>query len=283
MKYKLIAYLVLGMVLVIGGVQSMSAFGQMGPNRSSSNIFEPGFSRPPTNGGPAINYNPYPNQPQYPQQVPQVVPGISMPNPNAASVRPQQALVINKDGSVERIEKEQGTPFSQDEMVAISESRQKLHEALAKLRSPDSSDAARKEAKELYAKYLKAEFKSDQETRRAQVDRLEKQVEQLRKQLVKRDEAQDKMIELRLQLIENDASGLSFPESWSNPMSGYDVNYGPIVTAPNALQINQDATTRYGLPGAGPGMYVPNQMYPMQPTNPPQNNVPKGKTNIPTY
>ena len=127
------------------------------------------------------------------------------------------AFILKKsDGTFEQIEKEPGVPFSPEEMQQVNEARQKLHEAISQVRSPDVVEAKKKESKDLIAKYLKAEFKADQESRREQVERLEKQVEQLRKQLTKRDESQDKLIELRLQLLENDAAGLSFPDSWGS-------------------------------------------------------------------
>ncbi len=123
---------------------------------------------------------------------------------------------VNKDGIIESIKKEPGANLSKKEFDLLNETRQKVQNAVSQLRSPDADESKRKDAKELIAKYLKAEFQADQGSRREQVERLEKQVEQLKNQLSKRDESQDKLIELRLQLLENDASGLSFPESWGN-------------------------------------------------------------------
>ena len=139
--------------------------------------------------------------------------------------------VVKKDGSIERIEKEPGTKLSKEEFNLINETRQKVQSAVSQLRSPDADESKRKDAKELIAKYLKVEFQADQESRREQLKRLESQVEQLKKQLSKRDESQDKLIELRLQLLENDASGLSFPESWGNlpglPPMNSNVHFHP--------------------------------------------------------
>ena len=129
---------------------------------------------------------------------------------------PSSFTVVKKDGSIERIQKEPGTKLSIEEFNLINETRQKVQSAVSQLRSPDAVESKRKESKELIAKFLKVEFQADQESRRELVKRLEKQVEQLKKQLSKRDESQDKLIELRLQLLENDALGLSFPESWGN-------------------------------------------------------------------
>ena len=139
--------------------------------------------------------------------------------------------VVNKDGRIERIEKEPGTRLSKEEFDLLNVTRQIVENAVSQLRSPDTDESKRKDAKELIAKYLKSEFQSDQKSRRNHVERLEKQVEQLKKQLSKRDESQDKLIELRLQLLENDASGLSFPESWGNlpglPPMNSNVHFHP--------------------------------------------------------
>ena len=129
---------------------------------------------------------------------------------------PQNFTIVTKDGTIERINNEPGDRLSKEEFDQVSETRQRIQNAVSQIRSIDVDEAKKKEAKELIAKYLKAEFQSDQESRREQVERLEKQVEQLKKQLTKREESQGKLIELRMQLLENDASGLSFPDSWGN-------------------------------------------------------------------
>jgi len=200
------------------------------------------YPHPATSGNVPQGYR----TPQYPHAVP------------SAHNRRGQMTAINKDGSVERIEKELGTPFTQEEIQRNMEARQKIQRAVAAIKSPDSDDSTKEESKQLIIKYLKSEFQWDQEGRREQLERLEKQVEQLKKQLTKREESQDKLIELRLQLLENDASGLSFPDSWSNinnnsfpsanPLQDFYTNADPNVL-PNGNSHN------YGQGNYGQGNY----------------------------
>ena len=173
--------------------------------------------------------------------------GFPGPMPGMVGYVSPGFTVVNKDGRIERIEKEPGTKLSKEEVDQINETRQKVQSAVSQMSSPDGDESKRKDAKELIAKYLKAEFQADQQSRREQVERLEKQVEQLKNQLSKRDESQDKLIELRLQLLENDASGLSFPQSWGNllvlpPMNGtfptYSINRGMQPSIPGQTYYN---------------------------------------------
>jgi len=94
------------------------------------------------------------------------------------------------------------------------EGRQALREAQSKLRAADSSESDKKEARAAIEKFLGDEFERDQKMRRDQVERLEEQISKLRKQLDKREQSKTKIIDLRMQLMENDAEGLSFPESF---------------------------------------------------------------------
>lgn len=194
---------------------------------------------------------------------------------------PQQALKstrstksplfrFNTDGTIERVEKEPGVPFSPEEVQQSMDARQRLQNTVSLMKAPDADEAKKKDAKQLIANYLKAEFQWDQEARREQLDRLEKQIDLLKKQLTKREESQEKLIELRLQLLENDASGLSFPEAWANLSDGQ--SHWP-TTGPNAS--GPPPSSPYPSPNVyGNGMiYRPSQNpnYPNPPiySNPP--------------
>ena len=201
-------------------------------------IYPAGSPVPPTVNGyiapPGMLIQPYTPQvryPVYPGGMSGYPGGMSGTMPGMGSHGSPRYTVVNKDGSIESIGKEPGAKLSKEEFDLLNETRQKVQNAVSQLRSPDTDESKRKDAKELIAKYLKAEFQSDQKSRRDHVERLEKQVEQLKKQLSKRDESQDKLIELRLQLLENDASGLSFPESWVNlpglPPMNSNVHFHP--------------------------------------------------------
>lgn len=210
-------------------------------------------------------------QPQFHQNGP-------MPNHDPISMRQRKnfPFIIKKDGTLERIEKEPGVPFMPEEAQQGMEAREKLQSAVQLMKSPDADEAKKKEAKLLIAKYLKAEFQWDQDGRREQVERLEKQVVELKKQLSRREESQDKLIELRIQLMENDAAGLSFPESWSNIASGGTNGPPPAYGPPHGPQ----SFPQYTSPNvSGSGMiYRPSepQNAPIQPnTNPNSSQPPK--------
>ena len=120
------------------------------------------------------------------------------------------------------------------------EDHRELRDSLSKLRASDASESDKKAARETIEKFLEDEFERDQKNRREHVERLEEQVSKLRKQLDKRQESQAKIIALRMQLLENDAEGLSFPEGFNelqnmnggNPRSGYPPNTS-YVAPPN--------------------------------------------------
>ena len=256
MKRKFAFYLLVSTVLATGAAGGIQVFGQSGrePNRHPNNG-PVGLPNLPTTSPATSNPAGYPPQPTLggfyvppgnlshsigPQPIgPPYLAAPQFAYPGGPGV-PMQGIfghgspgftVVNKDGRIERIEKEPGTRLSKEEFDLLNVTRQIVENAVSQLRSPDTDESKRKDAKELIAKYLKSEFQSDQKSRRNHVERLEKQVEQLKKQLAKRDESQDKLIELRLQLLENDASGLSFPESWVNlpglPPMNSNVHFHP--------------------------------------------------------
>lgn len=93
--------------------------------------------------------------------------------------------------------------------------QQQLGEAVRVLQNPESTDEQRSTAREFVQQALRQQFASDLENRRKQLAAMEKQLTQLREQLTRRADAMEKLVDLRLQLLENEASGLAFPEAWS--------------------------------------------------------------------
>ncbi len=93
--------------------------------------------------------------------------------------------------------------------------QQQLGEAVRALQNPESSDEQRSTAREFVQQALRQQFETDLENRQKQLAAMEKQLTRLREQLAKRAEAMEKLVDLRLQLLENEASGLAFPEEWS--------------------------------------------------------------------
>ncbi len=226
MRRKFATYLIAGTLLAASVAGTIRVYGQGGP--IPKNNFAPNSN---SNYQPAPSYQPTPfNQPTpfYSPVPPSAIPlGSNNPPVNGWGQHPtnyypiqsgnsRRIYIQDKDGNFEPIEKEQGALHSPENMQKIVKTEQQMQNALSVIRSPDSNEATKKEAKDFVAKYLKAEFKADQDSRRGHVERLEKQVEQLRKQLTNRDESQDRLIELRMQLLENDATGLSFPDAWAN-------------------------------------------------------------------
>ena len=282
MKRNFTAYLVLGAILFAGVASSMQVLGQSGPNRQMNGFPSNGPGIGPGNG-PYQNPIGPTNPPVYTTQGIPLNPMYGTPTvgyaiPHMPNGRP--AVIVKKDGTIDRIEKEPGVPFSPEEMQAINETKQKLQIAVAQIKSPDAEATKKKEAKEFIARYLKAEFQADQESRREQVERLEKQVEQLKTQLAKREESQDKLVELRLQLLENDASGLSFPDSWGSlsgqpPYAGYPMQ-PPVIGSPSQPYPAQPSYQPYPMPiqpyapnsGYGPSTNLPTQIDPSNPSKP---------------
>jgi hypothetical protein len=127
-------------------------------------------------------------------------------------------------------------------MVHPRDDRQEeVRQAIAKFKSPRSNDQEKKEAKEKITTYLRDVYQRDQKHRRDQIARLEAQLDRLKKQVEKHDAAQGKMIDLRIQMLETEADGLSFPDSWMN------------LSGPGA-PIPMPGPWSPGMPGMQPGL-----------------------------
>lgn len=210
MKWKFASYMTLGCVLAFGAFNALRSDAQQ-PGGPPPGSLPPGSLRreiPPRNvqeRGPDIRgYTPPPS-----------LPGNSFLGtfglPNSPRMVPSTRTIRNPDGTEVHV-----TEMRLTEDIRMSnEDHQELRESLSKLRSNDASESDKKAARETIEKFLKDEFERDQKNRREHVERLEEQVSKLRKQLDKRQESQAKIIALRMQLLENDAEGLSFPEGFN--------------------------------------------------------------------
>ncbi|MEQ1826195.1 MAG: hypothetical protein ABL921_09615 [Pirellula sp.] len=112
-----------------------------------------------------------------------------------------------------------GIPTAGFPIGPIQGMSEETRQAIAKLQSTNSSESDKAEAKETIRQYLKEIFDKDQKSRRDHVARLEEQIQRLKQQLDKRQDARSKLIELRLQLLENEGEGLGFPDSWRDMQS----------------------------------------------------------------
>ena len=110
-----------------------------------------------------------------------------------------------------------------------SPEQEKLREAIEVLRTDESSDTQQEEAKEQIEELLGEQFDADLEHREKQIADLEAQIVKLKQQLAKRREAKQRLIELRLELLINEAEGLGFPSAWN---SGPGPGGPPIIGAP---------------------------------------------------
>jgi hypothetical protein len=123
-----------------------------------------------------------------------------------------QELMVFVDGKFKVLTEDINNVQNQE---AANTGRSLLNEATQTLRADNASEEKRAEAKKIVTQYLEAHFDHDQNKRREQLESLEAQVVKLKAQLEKRAKSKDQLIELRLTILENDASGLSFPPSWA--------------------------------------------------------------------
>ena len=260
MKRKLASYSFVLAAMTATAAYSVQEFGPP-PGQKGPSMVQPGTYIPNANVIPnsaVYRSNPDSGWSQVNQPIP---PSFVPPN------HKNYLTIIDKDRSISFIEKEPGVAFTREEMEQSTQMRMELTSAIATIKSGDSDDALKKDSKQLVAQFLKAEFKRDQSIRRDQVERLEKQVEQLKKQLAKREESQDKLIELRMQLLENDASGLSFPDTWSSFTTGSVPTTLPMLPSalPNAPYQNQNPIYGPSPTNNYPGPYSPNLGVPQYP------------------
>lgn len=178
-------------------------FGAQGPGFAGQSVFgsQPGL--PP--GG---MYSPgmLPNQ-----SGPQSYAASGFPPPMYPGSMPQHELMVYQEGEFKVIQ----NTNDPTQIVEAREASKVLSDAVQALRSETSKESERADAKKTLTQYLRAHFDHDEKKRREQVESLEAQVVKLKAQLEKRTQSKEQLIDLRLKLLENDASGLAFPQSWS--------------------------------------------------------------------
>lgn len=95
------------------------------------------------------------------------------------------------------------------------EAAQAFAQAVQTLQSDEADEAAKEAARKLIADQLRLQFDMDQANRRRQIEELASRIAQLREQLEKREEAKERLVELRIMLLENESAGLGFPQQWN--------------------------------------------------------------------
>ncbi len=139
----------------------------------------------------------------------------------------------------------------------LDDPRQRLRQiqlAAQKLRSPDSTEKERADARSLVAEGLREEFDADLSRRVEKLTQLEKQLEQLKAHVQKRREARDQLVQMQVQLLENEATGLAFPAEWQvylGPQTEFPGDFnrkGPITLHPNVFDSlgDRDETAPFG-------------------------------------
>ena len=277
MKWKFASYMTLGCVLAFGAFNALRSDAQQ-PGGPPPGSLPPGSlprEIPPRNiqeRGPDIRG--YTAPPSLPGN--SFLGTFGVPNSPRMMV-PSTRTIKNPDGTEVHV-----TEMRITEDIRMSrEDHRELRDSLSKLRANDASESDKKAARETIEKFLEDEFERDQKNRREHVERLEEQVSKLRKQLDKRQESQAKIIALRMQLLENDAEGLSFPEGFNelqnmnggNPRGGgYPSNTQTFSPPPMGGGITSPQS---------PQSYVPDQSMPTRvpyqsmPTRVPDQSMPR--------
>lgn len=206
-------------------------------------------------------------------------PGTSALAPFSGQPGPKPELLELEDGKFKIVTKENPTP---EDWQADAKAKQKLAAAMQKLKSTDVEEKELEEARNLLGNYLEVQFDHDITKREQQISDLQKQIDKLKSQLDKRRTSKEKMIEMRLTLMENETNGLGFPPAWNAlpSTSGGPANY--YVPAPN---FTQPLTPSYY---RAPGLPDPNYggaPIPYTDPNPPQRDNPPAKAigTLPLY
>jgi hypothetical protein len=192
--------------------------------------------------------------------------------------------VIIEDGKVKIVSSNE--PMDEETRAKSIHARKLLDDAFRTFRSEDSSDQDRARAKTELSSYLTAQFDHDQEMRRKQIKSLEEEVDKLKKQIAKREESKDKLVDLRLTLLENDANGLAFPPAFNQIPGANGPGVGPAGTVygghhpsgqsysmPNLRPVEERTINGWPVPGSLPATPVDiipryNSNYPAPPTPP---------------
>lgn len=190
----------------------------------SKTVYVPVESSPGQNISSSAFGARYPNPPM-PPGTPALAPFPGQPGP-----KPE--LLELEDGKFKIVTKENSTP---EDWQANAKARQKLADAMQKLQSTDVDEKEQTEARNLLSNFLEVQFDHDITKREQQINDLQKQIDKLKSQLDKRKTSKEKMIEMRLTLMENETNGMGFPPAWNAlPSAGGPANY--FVPAPNFTQ-----------------------------------------------
>ena len=94
-----------------------------------------------------------------------------------------------------------------EQMQERAKMEQKIRQWVGTIRSPEAEEAEKTEAKSKLKEAMLERFQKEQKQRKEKVEQLEEQLAKLKKQIEKREESFPKLVDLRIQLIEQDSEG----------------------------------------------------------------------------
>ena len=168
-----------------------------GPYDSARNGFPQGNPTPNPNGfgqsfGPS-----WPNQPSMMNPPPSVFQPVPSWN-NSYTIPPANpgypGLPPAPEGNFEQMQER-------------AKMEQKIRQWVGTIRSPEAEEAEKTEAKSKLKEAMLERFQKEQKQRKEKVEQLEEQLAKLKKQIEKREESFPKLVDLRIQLIEQDSEG----------------------------------------------------------------------------
>jgi len=160
-----------------------------------------------------------------------------------------------------------------EQMQERAKMEQKIRQWVGTIRSPESEEAEKTEAKSKLKEAMLERFQKEQKQRKEKVEQLEEQLAKLKKQIEKREESFPKLVDLRIQLIEQDSEGdmpelsitppmmpsptyqigLPPPPTIGNgaipPNGNFGIQSVPLFTTPGALPQNPQ---NYSQPNGSP-------------------------------
>ena len=277
--------------VALGGIRLIAQ--QEGPAPSSG---QPQFSNNnnsnPNNRGPN---QPYSNGPydsarnNFPQGNPSPTPNGSWQTfgpswPNQPSMNPPPSFYQPSLNQGYRIphwnEAFPGVPpypeANSEQLQERAKMEQKIRQWVGTIRSPESEEAEKTEAKSKLREAMLERFQKEQKQRKEKVEQLEEQLAKLKKQIEKREESFPKLVDLRIQLIEQDSEG-DMPElSITPPMipsPTYQIGLPPSPLTPTYNTIPPNGN--FGIQSVPlfttPGVLPPNAQNYSQPNGSPSN------------
>lgn len=234
----------------------------------------PTFNGVPFQSPPNPNFSPYqPTNGSVPPFYPN--PGsISVPGTGYGEYAPAQfAPNYGPPGSFPN------SGNSPEQMQERMNTEQKMRQWISKIQSSESEETEKTEAKSKLREAMLERFQKEQKLRKEKVEQLEEQLAKLKKQIAIREESFPKLVDLRIQLIEQDTNG-DMPElSLTQPYpQNFPVPNGMPPVSPSIRGFGNSGTPYYN-----PG---PNTVYGTQPgnfqsaqpfLNPPNSELPKKK------